>query len=209
MSQIKLIIFDLWDTLAHRTIGYHSVDKLLEVTESKIPKREFLKIFESSLQTRRWPSKYAAYENLCRNMGLPTTKENVERLMKIRDDAEATTTEFEFTNELLSKLKQKGYKLALLTNSSTFAIDQARARTRIFDYMDYEIITYDVGVIKPDKKIFLEALRQAGCKPEEAVMIGNTLADDIEPAKALGMRAILLTNYKELKKELGKLGVVV
>ncbi|HYI75076.1 MAG TPA: HAD family hydrolase, partial [Gaiellaceae bacterium] len=48
------------------------------------------------------------------------------------------------------------------------------------------------GRIKPDPSIFLVALEQLGASPEETVMVGDSYEDDIEGARALGMRAILL-----------------
>ena len=43
---------------------------------------------------------------------------------------------------------------------------------------------------KPDKKIFEMALNRAGCRPEQAMMIGDRIDNDIIPAKKLGMKTI-------------------
>lgn len=40
--------------------------------------------------------------------------------------------------------------------------------------------------MKPDPKLFTIACAQAGCAPEDAVMIGDRLDNDIAPAKAIG-----------------------
>ena len=47
-----------------------------------------------------------------------------------------------------------------------------------------------MGVSKPDKAIFLRALAMAGCRPENAVMVGDRLDNDIRPAKDLGMTTV-------------------
>lgn len=47
---IKLIIFDLWQTLAYRNVNYSTTSKMLEKTKITIPKKEFTKVFENSLQ---------------------------------------------------------------------------------------------------------------------------------------------------------------
>ncbi|MBU1948997.1 MAG: HAD-IA family hydrolase, partial [Candidatus Eisenbacteria bacterium] len=49
-----------------------------------------------------------------------------------------------------------------------------------------------VGSKKPDLAIFRWALDRAGCRPEEAVMIGDRVDNDIAPAKRIGMRTIWL-----------------
>ena len=48
------------------------------------------------------------------------------------------------------------------------------------------------GRVKPHRSIFDAALTALGAGPAEAAMVGDSYADDIEGARALGMRAILL-----------------
>ena len=51
-------------------------------------------------------------------------------------------------------------------------------------------ISEEVGVSKPNPAIFELALREAGCKPEEAVMVGDRIDFDVEPARALGFHTV-------------------
>ena len=51
-------------------------------------------------------------------------------------------------------------------------------------------ISEEAGVSKPDPPIFERALREAGCKPQEAVMVGDRIDFDVEPAKALGFHTV-------------------
>ena len=48
------------------------------------------------------------------------------------------------------------------------------------------------GRVKPHRSIFEAALAALDARPDEAAMVGDSYADDIEGARALGMRAILL-----------------
>ena len=52
------------------------------------------------------------------------------------------------------------------------------------------IASAEEGVSKPDRRIFEIALERSGCKPENAVMIGDRIDNDIVPAKQLGMKTI-------------------
>ncbi len=201
-TMIKLIIFDLRKTLAYRDVDYSSTSKILEETGVCIPKEEFVKLFESSLQTKKWNDKYEAYKNLCKNMGLVATEENVKLIMEIRDHAEAHTKLYSHTLEMLKRLRELGYYTGLLSNSSVFAIEQIRAKTTLLDYIDYPLFSFDVGLIKPDLSFFKAILQKTACKAEEALMIGNNLKDDILPSQELGMHAIHYQNYEQLKKDL-------
>ena len=51
-------------------------------------------------------------------------------------------------------------------------------------------ISEEAGVSKPHPAIFERALREAGCKPQEAVMVGDRIDFDIEPARALGLHTV-------------------
>jgi HAD superfamily hydrolase (TIGR01549 family) len=48
------------------------------------------------------------------------------------------------------------------------------------------------GYVKPHPTIFQAALQQLGVEPTHAVMVGDSLEEDVEGARALGLRAILM-----------------
>jgi HAD superfamily hydrolase (TIGR01549 family) len=58
------------------------------------------------------------------------------------------------------------------------------------DLIELCISSTEEDLHKPDPAIFQLALRRAGCKASEAVMVGDRLDNDIRPAKALGMQTI-------------------
>lgn len=204
---ISLIIFDLRQTLAYRDVTEGSTDAMLRLTKSSIPHSEFVKIFENSLQTKKWDSKFDAYANLCKNMKLPITDENVNLLMSIRDHAESKTKEYEHTISMLRQLKDAWYKIWLISNCSIFAAEQIKDKTSILDYIDYPLFSFDVGTIKPDLKIFEKMLEISWCKPEESIMIWDKMWDDVLPPRELGMNSLLFENYEQLKKDLLDYGI--
>lgn len=67
---------------------------------------------------------------------------------------------------------------------------QRLERMGIRRHIDLVVASAEEGVAKPDRRIFELALRRAGCRPEEAAMVGDRLDNDIRPAKALGMRTV-------------------
>lgn len=206
---IKLIIFDLWQTLAYRDVEKGSTTQMLEQTWLSIPKKDFVKIFENSLQTKKRSNKYEAYENLCKNMGLQTTKDNIDLLMNIRDYAESKAKEYPHTIWMLSQLKKLWYKIWLLSNSSIFAIEILKEKTKILDYIDYPLFSFEVGTIKPDLAFFEKMLEITGYKPEEAIMVWDKLDDDVIPPRELGMNAILFENYEQLKSDFASFWIVL
>jgi len=204
---IKLVIFDLWQTLAYRDVEYSTTSMMLEKTGADIPKDKFVKIFEESLQTKKWESKFKAYRNLCKNMGLKTTEYNIKLLRDIRDKAEEETKLYSHTMPMLKKLRKEGYKTGLISNSSVFAVEQIKQKTNLLEHIDYPLFSFDVGVIKPNLKFFTKMLEICKCKPEETIMIGDKLNDDVIPPKKIGMKALQYKDYETLKKDLKKFNV--
>ena len=93
------------------------------------------------------------------------------------------------TMELLKFLREKGYKLGVIANQSLGTEERMRA-FGIRDFFDVVVASAELGVSKPDRRIFLEALKQAGCEPQNAIMIGDRLDNDIYPAMELGMGTV-------------------
>ena len=58
-------------------------------------------------------------------------------------------------------------------------------------YTTYENSTY----CKPSEGYYREVLSKIGCAPEECLMVGNDVTDDMIPATAVGMKTFLLTDY--------------
>jgi HAD superfamily hydrolase (TIGR01662 family) len=204
---IKLILFDLWQTLAYHGTKHGGIKKMMKVSGTKISQRKFTKIFEKSLQTKKWDSKKKAYLNLCKNIGIKTTDSNATELMRIRDKEEKKANLYVETIPLLKALKKNGYKTGLVSNSSVFAIKQVKKNTKILNHIDFAVFSYDVGAIKPSKKVFTKALQLAKCKPSETVMIGDKFGDDVKTPKMLGMHAIHFKDFGQLKKALKKLNI--
>ena len=53
-------------------------------------------------------------------------------------------------------------------------------------------ISEEVGSSKPDRRLFDHVLAQAGCRPAEALMVGDRLDNDILPAQKLGLHTALI-----------------
>jgi len=91
--------------------------------------------------------------------------------------------------DALAALRSAGLRLGLVSNSARDVREFARHHGL---EVDAGISSFHHGRSKPHASIFRAVLDLLGVESDEAVMIGDTIADDIEGALALGMRAILL-----------------
>jgi FMN phosphatase YigB (HAD superfamily) len=63
---------------------------------------------------------------------------------------------------------------------------------RMADHVDAIVTSVDAGHLKPHPAVFVMAMKAGGAPADRCVVIGNKESNDIEPALALGMRAILV-----------------
>jgi HAD superfamily hydrolase (TIGR01662 family) len=96
--------------------------------------------------------------------------------------------------ETLIALKRKGLKVGIITNTTTSREKDVRKvlqQLRLESYVDFIVTSVDAGCEKPDGRIFSIALRTAGVKATEAVMVGDQVAKDIVGGNRIGMKTIL------------------
>jgi putative hydrolase of the HAD superfamily len=96
---------------------------------------------------------------------------------------------YDDTLPTLEVLRAHGLRLALVSNGQRDL--QAFARHHRLD-VDACVGSLSHGRVKPHRSIFEAALAALGATPAEAAMVGDSYADDVAGARALGMRAILL-----------------
>ncbi len=91
--------------------------------------------------------------------------------------------------ETLAALKSRGYRLGVIANQQPGTARRLES-WGLLEYFEVIVASAEEGVAKPKPEIFLRALNRAGCRPENAVMVGDRMDNDIRPAKALGMRTV-------------------
>jgi putative hydrolase of the HAD superfamily len=89
----------------------------------------------------------------------------------------------------LDVLRRHRIRVGLVSNGQR-DLDEFTAHHRLD--VDAVVGSKSHGRVKPHASIFVAALRALGVAPDEAAMVGDSYEDDIEGARALGIRAILL-----------------
>ncbi|MCI6771128.1 MAG: HAD family hydrolase [Oscillospiraceae bacterium] len=110
--------------------------------------------------------------------------------------------------DVLKKLKEKGYILGAVTNGVSSLQNTKLDTAGIRGLFDVVVVSGDIGIYKPDRRIFDEAARRAGVENEKVLFVGDHPINDIKGALGAGMKAIRM-NYGDFKgKGLGEEGVV-
>lgn len=91
----------------------------------------------------------------------------------------------------LGALRAAGLRLVVASNWDC-SLSRVLTDAGLGSLLDGVVTSADVGAPKPARPIFEAALDLAGCSPEEAVFIGDSLDHDVAGARAAGIEAILI-----------------
>ena len=203
---VKDIFFDLdhtlWDFDKNSMLAFKRVFKKFKIT---IEFDAFLKIYEP-INIEYW-KKYredkVSKENLRRGRLIDSFNffDLIYTTEKIDEIADAYIQELPFDNhlfegavEILDYLILK-YKLHIITNGFEEVQHKKLKNSGIDCYFSTVTTSEEVGLKKPNPKVFLTALNKANSLPAQSVMIGDSLEADILGANNIGMQTIFY-NYR-------------
>ena len=126
--------------------------------------------------------------------GLPfsVTENQLEKLVEIRNDRyrKSLTEIHQDIISTLKELKDNGIKLCLVSNADI--IDKKYwGISPLKDYFDAVIFSCDVGIVKPDVKIYQLAMGKLNVSPVESIFVGDGGSNELYGAKAAGMTTVL------------------
>lgn len=96
--------------------------------------------------------------------------------------------------DVLSQLREKGLKLALVSNASSGEVD-AWPRSPLANVFHSATFSCEVGARKPEPDIYHAALTDIGLTASECIFVGDGGSDEHIGAKQVGLRSVLTTQY--------------
>jgi putative hydrolase of the HAD superfamily len=96
--------------------------------------------------------------------------------------------------DVLRLLHASGLKIGLISNTQR-CLTSFQKHFELDGLFSVAVSSSDHGYMKPHPSIFEAALRALDTEPADAVMVGDSLAHDIEGALRLGMRAVLVSRW--------------
>lgn len=108
--------------------------------------------------------------------------------------------------EVLKRVKATGSKLLLLSNTDSERFEFVRKKFSRILIFDAYVLSYELGLTKPEPGIYREAARRAGCAADECVFVDD-LPENVEAAMKLGMAGVVYRPATDLAAALGELGL--
>lgn len=171
LANIKWIFFDIGSTLVDESVAYQNrIERTIAGTN--VTYDDFYnKMVEISKYNQ------SGYNKALEAYGLKTVPWN--------SDDEFVYPE---TENCLGELS-KHYRIGIIANQN-LGSEERLEKLGLLKHIDLVIASAEEGVAKPDLRIFQTALDRANCKPEEAVMAGDRIDNDIIPANKIGMTTV-------------------
>ena len=195
----KFVLFDLFHTLANvpppATVGEPTLPEILGV-----PAAEFQRHYydEDTLGrcVGRIHDDVEAMRLIARSIDPTVTEEKILAAVESRRRRFETALVGVESAILaaLDRLAAAGVRTALVSDAG--ADDVASwTRSPLRERLDAVVFSYELGVRKPDPRIYLHALDALGARPEDALFVGDGGSDEHRGARAVGMRSVLVTRF--------------
>jgi putative hydrolase of the HAD superfamily len=182
----RAVVFDLWDTLVDFDVeGALAVQAEMALRLGRDPE-EFQRAWNETRATRETGPLATALAGFCADEAL--VQELVElrtaatrRWLVPRDGALETLRELGARGVARGLITVCSEEVALLWDESPFS-----------GLFEATIFSCEVGLAKPDPRIYLLACEELGIEPREAIFVGDGANDELAGAERVGMRAVLI-----------------
>lgn len=197
---IKAIIFDIGGVITKPGL----VSKLLNhySEKLKIPRKNIESVVRHNIVLAQRGK--ITFSDLITKVAKHLKIKNIERLKKIALGLNRLDKK---SAETIKKLKRK-YKLYALTNHIDDWLEYEKKKFKLNTYFDRIFTSYEMGMIKPNIKIYKRVLKELKLEPSEVIFVDNQRTN-IGGAKDAGMHAILFRSTDQLKEDLIELGVKI
>lgn len=140
------------------------------------------------------------YDACLRRLDLEVEPELIEQVMEMEQDAWLAGVHVgPDVVPTLERLRAAGLKVGLVSNAA-YLPRLMRAQLdhlRLTDYFDSLTWSSAVGWRKPERRIYQVALDALQVAPQRTIFVGDRVKEDVRGPKALGMRAVLLREWRQ------------
>jgi epoxide hydrolase-like predicted phosphatase len=165
--KIKVIIFDFIGVLLFSRVDYKP-KKIIDEIDYEIGK-----VTDDELFKKKMTKKY--------NLNKIEFNEVLDKIIDKYEPLKPLWT-------LLPELRKK-YKLAVINNGTSLTLPSFKSKYRLDSIFDLFVSSAIEGLKKPDRRIYELTIHKLGCKPEECLLMDDSLLN-INGAKKLGMSTI-------------------
>jgi len=147
--------------------------------------------------------KISLQEFMSRAFGIPISDKKMEELI----DLWIKNWKLDPEMVVFAKRFKPKYRLVMLSNVNRDGLKRSKNNLH-FNFFDYKFLSFDLGLIKPEREIYEHVLKEIDARPEECVFIDDK-PENVEAARKLGIHGIVFQDKEQLKQDLKKIGVIL
>ena len=202
MAQIETVIFDMGNVLVDFSHERACMQLAVEAGVSARRIKEVL--FDSGLEMEYEAGRHTTEElhrRLETDLGVNL---DLQRMLHAASDIFTAKPEME---ALAAEIRARGFRLVLLSNVNVAHFTWIRERYGFPKLFDELVLSYEVGVCKPEAGIYAAAVRAAGVVAERCFFIDDVAAN-IAAARGAGIVAHHFTDIETLRPDLRHHGII-
>jgi putative hydrolase of the HAD superfamily len=199
---IKTVIFDLGRVLVpfDFNIGYRKLEALCGIPAAEIPARLAATKLVNEIESGRI-SADEFNARLGEAFGFRITSEEFRELWC------SVFLPHALVPEELVEMIGRTHRLLLLSNTSAVHFEMLREAYPILRHFHAYILSYEVGAMKPEQRIYEAAIAAAACAPQECFFTDD-IPDYVEGARRMGIDAVQFQSGEQIATELKTRGVI-
>ena len=190
---MKTVIYDLFETLVTEW-GKHKYTNREIASDLGVDEQAF-RLESAKLRRGRYlgeiPDSIQAFRIILENLNINRSENLLKQIAEKREECKRKC----FDNidpeiiDLLSALKENGCKIGLISNCSVEEIKGFKD-CAIYNYFDAVVLSCDVGLVKPDAKIYEYCSSILNVQPANCFFVGDGGSDELNGAKNAGMNPL-------------------
>ena len=172
------VLFDLYDTLIHLPSNRNPYLQLCRKVNCSNGLRESMIVEAPTLQ------------DFCTYLGVEPPDDIVNLQTELEADILSAAT-FPNTISTLEMLKDKQMQIVVVSNVAT-PYKNAFYRLGLDQFVDSAVFSCEVGITKPNPKIYKAALTSIGVSAQDTIMVGDSKRSDVIGPSTCGIKGILI-----------------
>ena len=185
----RAVIFDLWQTLVPWNVDEANrfFDQMADAVD--VERERFREVWSAGHVSRANGPIADHLRTILAELGADA---DVDKLLELRRDwAKRTLVPRPDALPTLAELRRRGHRLGLISVCSE-DVPNVWGETLLAGTLDETIFSCDVGISKPDQRIYEIACERLGVEPAACLFVGDGANDELPGAERVGMTALQL-----------------
>ncbi len=202
---VKAILFDFWGTLVENGT-WSPLKQLKDILRIGLPFSEYITRVEKAMMTSKFVGLKDAFEAVCQEFKINPSEEQVEQLIGLWNKSWMLAKPYLDTEKELLKLAGN-YKIILVSNTDCFSVPRVLTKFKMEKLFFKMYLSFEHNLLKGED-LLQKILDENNLQVEDCVFVGDSIESDIEAAKSVGMKAILIDrrDRREFETKIKNLG---